>query len=331
MTNRSSPNINKQRLEEAADWILAIEENRLVLSSQALVNWLSQSDQHLTAFNITADSWQLSSLLSANENIKLLNLLTQPPANDENDSQLTKSNTLNYLWIASAACMLICFSVFLFLRSPTTAPIQRYQTAIGEVDKVNLIDNSQLVIDTNSHVNVLFSESNRQVELVQGRVLASVAHNKSRPFSIQINSTTSFTALGTRYSVSKQASNWTLNVYEGVVGVESSLLASKNVTAGWGLRYQDGRLSQFALASTLTPGQPDWTNKRITFKNIRIGDAIKALQAYEKRKVIVLNKNVLAHKISGVFNVNDMDSFTASIEQLTQAKIIRDNGTIIIE
>ena len=330
MTNRSSPNINKQRLEEAADWILAIEENRHVLSSQALVNWLSQSDQHLTAFNITADSWQLSSLLSANENIKLLNLLTQPPANDENDSQLTKSNTLNYLWVASAACMLICFSVFLFIHSQTT-PIQRYQTAIGEVNEVNLVDNSQLVIDTNSHVNVLFSESSRQVELVQGRVLASVAHNKLRPFSIQINSTTSFTALGTRYSVSKQASNWTLNVYEGVVGVESSLLASKKVTAGWGLRYQDGRLSQFALASTLTPRQPDWTNKRITFKNTRIGDAIKALQAYEKRKVIVLNNNVLAHKISGVFNVNDMDSFTASIEQLTQAKIIKDNGTIIIE
>ena len=73
-----------------------------------------------------------------------------------------------------------------------------YETAIGKQKIVQLPDGSEVVLNTNTQLSLIFTPSARVLRLARGEILVRVAKDESRPLSViagnrivQANSTNS--------------------------------------------------------------------------------------------------------------------------------------------
>ena len=75
-----------------------------------------------------------------------------------------------------------------------------YETAIGEQSTVHLTDGTQLVLNTNSLVEVHYTNRDRLIRLERGEIHVQVAHDKARSLSV-IAGDTIVRAVGTAFSL----------------------------------------------------------------------------------------------------------------------------------
>jgi transmembrane sensor len=75
-----------------------------------------------------------------------------------------------------------------------------YETAVGGSQKVGLADGSSVLLNTDSRLRVQLSATRREIELIRGEALFTVAHDKLRPFYVSAAGTL-VRAVGTEFSV----------------------------------------------------------------------------------------------------------------------------------
>lgn len=322
--------IDPQILAEACDWLLDIEASPAILTSAKFEAWLRAHPEHVRAFNHVANTWQLGSVLSVEAN-SLDQPIVPPSPQVISIAQRRPAKSLSKVLTALAAtvCLLV-FSLSLLPTTPASNNILAYQTQQGEIQQLQLSDSSALYLDSSSRVRVQMQDKRRDVELIQGRVFSQVAH-QPREFVVRVNHSTEFVALGTAYSVEKLASAWTLEVYQGVVGVRGGALSgTAPVHAGWGLKYQDNKLSRYRLPPSLQAGQPDWSSHRIQFDATRLEQAIRQINRYSPQPLVLEDKGLAGFAISGVFNLQDVEDFVQSVEGLTQTRSVKTPEGILL-
>jgi transmembrane sensor len=91
-------------------------------------------------------------------------------------------------------------------------------TVIGEQRAVRLADRSVVHLNTDSRIEIRFTERNREVRLIQGEALFTVEHDASRPFRV-IADGIQVEALGTQFNVRRRAADTIVSVVEGRVSV----------------------------------------------------------------------------------------------------------------
>lgn len=298
---------SQEQLMQAADWVLVMDDNPDAAQNAEFARWINQQDTNLLAFNEVA-------LTSA--------ITTTLPLQDKKQNMRTSLRTPLKAYIALAASIAFC-CLFLLMQNPTEHSLRQsaFATAIGDVSSFTLEDGSSLVLDTNSRAEVLMTHSRRDVQLRQGRLFVSVTHDRTRPFSVAIDDTFAFTALGTAYSVDKNERNWTLEVYKGTVGITSPLVTHAPVNAGWGLRYENHKILRYPLANTVEKTAPDWQQNRIIFDDISLRDAVTQFNRYMTKPITITDPKLASRSISGTFDLGNSEAFMASIIQLTGATV----------
>lgn len=198
---QSNENADDLRLEVASDWIAKLDRGLTKSEKSALQAWLSLSAQNLAVLFEVAQVWDKMDELS-----RLSDLFPQTAANHQKPSKQKK-------WaMALAASVVFALSLgvyqsdadfFLFAQdNPSTvvAMQMNYQTGIGESNTINLPDNSKMVLNTNSFVQVRYTATARIIELQRGEIHIDVAHDKTRPLSV-IASGKVIQAVGTAFNV----------------------------------------------------------------------------------------------------------------------------------
>ncbi|CAN7599219.1 FecR domain-containing protein [Phenylobacterium sp. LjRoot219] len=94
-----------------------------------------------------------------------------------------------------------------------------YKTAPGEQRTVVMADGSRLTIDTNAALDTHLDRQRRTVTLFRGQVMAGVGHD-ARPFVVETPEGTA-TAMGTVFTVRREAAATTITVLESRVRVRS--------------------------------------------------------------------------------------------------------------
>ncbi|WP_370444249.1 FecR domain-containing protein [Candidatus Burkholderia verschuerenii] len=92
---------------------------------------------------------------------------------------------------------------------------------MGERRTITLADGTELMLDTDSAVDIRYTPSERRIRLVQGAIMIKTGHadTASRRFFVDTTHGV-LEALGTRFSVRQDAANTRLDVFEGAVRVE---------------------------------------------------------------------------------------------------------------
>jgi len=203
-----------------------------------------------------------------------------------------------------------------------------YSTSVGEQRSVRLADGSTMTLDTASQASVKITAKRRDIRLTKGQALFEVAHDAARPFVVSAGAT-SVTALGTRFEVRRELQGATVTLVRGAVEVrEKAGQASRTWRLAPGQRVATASALARATAVDVASAT-SWTRGRLEFHDVPLRDAVAEFNRYERRRIQLAPGPWDSNRISGIFNVDDTQTFVDSVAELHDLKVSQsDNGVI---
>jgi transmembrane sensor len=210
-------------------------------------------------------------------------------------------NPLATLLKIAAVVAVVLASYFYFTNSNTTV-----RTQIAEKQKLQLPDNSEVVLNANSEIKYNRKKWNNQRELtLNGEAYFKVT--KGSTFKVKTSSGV-VSVLGTQFNVFSRDKAFYINCYEGLVSVAFSDTLIK-LPAGTKLMVEDGLIK---LHDNFSEGSPSWTKNESSFENASI---TMVLQELERQYSIKLTAkfNSADLRFTGSFTHGDLDLALKSI------------------
>jgi transmembrane sensor len=199
-----------------------------------------------------------------------------------------------------------------------------YSTGKGEVREILLADGSVVKLNTNSAVEVRYTETLRNIHLLRGEALFDVAKNKARPFVVQANDTL-VRAVGTAFTVSMLPKKpVSVLVKEGVVEMKHATAAAAapvRVHANnLAIAPDDAPITTAPIAEAKLARDLAWENGRLAFDDQTLQDAANEYARYSDIHIVV-DPAVAAKTITGSFVSNDPVGFAKHAATLLDLQV----------
>lgn len=210
--------------KEAAHWIARLDGDVALTPDerQELRAWIHRSPDHRQALHDAAALWDS------------FNILTElaPEAIEDAGSEPATLETVNqhggafpsyrprFAFVAAAATVLIFGAFFFFQYSSWRGANGYHATAVGEQRSIQLADGSEVKLNTDTRVEIKYSNNTRDITLLRGEAHFEVAENKRTPFRVNAGSG-QVLALGTAFSVYIKETSVDVVVTEGSVAVSA--------------------------------------------------------------------------------------------------------------
>jgi transmembrane sensor len=225
---------------------------------------------------------------------------------------------------AIAALAIIVVSVSWLVFSDSHSRV--YETTVGGHAHLALEDGSYVELNTGTRIRVKFSSSRREVALLRGEALFSVAHEADRPFEVRAAGVTA-RAVGTEFSVRLRAdSRVETLVRQGRVLV---LQPQRMLGITFGQHELRPTLEAGARAlvddhsaSVVNVGVADierrlrWTTGKAEFRGETVRDVVAELNRYSLHPIRITDPQTADKPFGGTFNTTDPESFVAGLASL---------------
>jgi transmembrane sensor len=191
----------------------------------------------------------------------------------------------------------------------------RFQTAIGEQVAVMLPDGSSLNLNTNSQVDVDYSEHRRVIRLERGEAYFNVAHDAQRPFWVHAGNRW-VRAVGTAFNVYVRPAGVQVTVSEGTVKVVDAnggksppsdaayARSAAAVTAGEQADAQGNADVIRALNEAELNRSLAWRKKSLYFHDEPLGNVVNELMRYTRLKIEVVDESLRQLPVGGTFQTS---------------------------
>lgn len=323
---------------EAAEWALHLQSDNSPETRGEFVDWLRTSPLHVAEALRFAEieallgefsGWNKldskSSRQMESSNVVPLSVYAtrqsaMPPSLPQRTTFLRRAAML------AAAVAVVTIGALLAFRHLDSNIIT---TQHLEHREITLADGSIVNIAPDTTLGVHFTNAERAVTLDRGEALFHVAKNPNRPFVVTSDHT-QVRAVGTAFSVARQASGVVITVAEGVVAVTPknapkaaagtnrpiiSLSANQQLTVSESgavgqTRAIDGR-DEFA-----------WTESRLIFENSSVADVVRRFNSRNRLQIRIEDPALATRPVSGIFNATDPQSFVTFLEAAAGARTI---------
>ncbi|MEE4659026.1 MAG: FecR family protein [Halieaceae bacterium] len=314
--------------DRACAWIARLRSDTATdADRQAFAAWLAESPEHARAMDAMLDLWSDLGVLEHRDGQHLA--AAQP--RDRATSPVSRRWVTSGLALA-ASLLLAIWLVPQWQASSGSLEPRSYQTGMGERLLAELPDGSRLQLNTDSRIEVHYSTDIRQVALRRGEVFFQVAKDASRPFVVSAGSV-DVQALGTAFNVYLTGDAGEVTVTEGVVRVtESKAPASRPARSE--LLYPNQRLhtraQDFGEPSKIDPETTlAWRQGKLVAEAMPLADLVRELARYHATPLLVAEPGLAATPVSGVFNLEDLDSILLALEHSVGLRSQRlGNGSI---
>ena len=222
---------------------------------------------------------------------------------------------------------------------------ETYSSGIGEVRRLALADGSTLLLNTNSEVTVRLTKQRRDIRLVRGEALFEVAHDKSRPFIVQVNHT-AVRAVGTAFAVRLENDRVDVTVTEGVVEVaDLRTMAGFDPVMPATSRPNVKRVAAHERAIIAPARPPDvepvappeadrqlaWRDGMVSFEGESLQTAVSEINRHNRRQIVVDDLSLAAMPVVGVFRATDLEGFAAAAAAALNARATEDGDIIRLQ
>jgi transmembrane sensor len=196
---------------------------------------------------------------------------------------------------------------------------ESFHTAVGAVAAVPMSDGSTVTLNTDSQVRIAVTSAQRRVELGRGEAFFEVAKDPVRPFVVIVGNC-KVTAVGTKFSVWRAASEVRITVTEGRVRVERTDSEAPNeapeeVSAGdvvharsTGVVIELKRLSE--VEENLS-----WRRGYLFFHDVPLATAVAEFNRYNREKIVIGDPAIATVRIGGNFRANNLAGFVRLLEE----------------
>jgi len=315
---------------EAAEWVCRSEDpNASADTLAAREAWLAQSPRHQVIYFRLAWGWQRSK--------ELLRPDTSPEQNSSSCRSVgmhhpNETRQRRHVTLAFGVLGMIIFGAIAWrgwvsrispmpkaqvawLPQPTV--LQVFKTDVGRRQHVVLLEGSEIDLNTASELQVRLTAQQRDVFLVRGEALFTIAHDSLRPFEVSAGGW-SVRALGTRFSVrARDNSNVDVLVAQGRVGLgcrphqrDEPSLSSANcatvLSVGDIATIRSGRTSVTRLNPDELDRRLQWLQGRLDFNEEPLSEVIAEVNRYRRDKLEIVDPTVAAHTISGSVRIQDI-------------------------
>lgn len=321
--------------EELIAWLVKLNSGLASAEeTQGFLDWRAQHPSHEAAWQrLHAVEQNLTGLPSQSKQIAAD---TFALADSQRQIRGKRGRTLKLLGIAAIA---IVTSTQLANQYAPGQQVAHYATRVGQLDSVTLVDGTQLMLNTNSNVDVKFSLLKREIVLQRGEIYIKTGkdiHSIIGRRSFWVNTgQTKLEAIGTRFAVKKNASSTRLHVAQGSVAMhvgryppvlayaddtytmlDAMSAPVKNSTSSYGMRMDP-------MA---------WVEGVLVAKQMRLDEFVAELSRYQDLPLLCA-PDAASLKVSGVFQLNRTDPVEHALKAVSRTlpvRVVRQNATIII-
>ncbi len=323
--------------DEAAEWLMRLDGDEPLSEPdrQALAQWLQRSPAHCDRLTALAELWG---------RLNALTELAVPLA------PARPKRTARRSLFAAAGVAMACLALFVVFPSVFQAPgitatNGLYSSAIGEQSSSRLADGSEIFLNTNSQIRVVYQADSREIHLLQGEVLFTVAKDLQRPFRVHAGGGM-IEAVGTEFSVYLKDDAVDITVTEGIVALSTDQLAGSNsvddlptsrpqpdaVSSATLSAGQIASLPRFdAAASSVETAITDiasprqiqrvemarrmsWTEGSLIFSGESLEHVVGEISRYTTVKIDFADPEVRSIRVGGVFPVGETAAMFDALE-----------------
>jgi transmembrane sensor len=304
---------------EVRDFQLWLEKNPLNAQAYESVR---------AAAELISDKWASNPRMAALSKAALKDDVAKSPA-----SKILTGNQLRGL-----AAAFVCFGIFIVMALSNGSDVgsviqpEAYVNTGVTRQRVDLNDGSVIYLDVAAKVNVTISQESRLVELKNGRAMFEVAHDKSRPFSVEVMGS-KVVALGTRFQVEMHQPGVDVILAEGSVAVSD--VRNNNswrevLVPGEKLSIKAGSNSPIKTsvdAESLT----SWTKGLLNFEEMPLVQVLDEVNRYAQTKIVLGDDTLASIPISGNFIAGgDSNEFVETLTSVLPLRSVRTGANEIV-
>jgi len=330
-----SKRLNAQIREQASEWLVCFSEGEVDADArEAFTRWLRTSPEHVLAYLRVSAFWHDAELIDKATRGDIDGLVARA---------LSESNVVSLKevgrvvapsdvseraaspfrpWAIAAALAIVCvgmlFGVLQFYGG------QSYATGVGELRTVTLADGSKVELNARSRIKVKFSDARRDVELLEGQALFSVAKDAARPFVVR-SGNTDVKAVGTQFDVNRKPGGTVVTVFEGRVAV-SQPATEQQTTASTATPVPRVLLSpgdQVTVTSqTIMPAKKAnlaaataWTEGMLMFDSAPLSEVVREFNRHNLKPMLIMDERLLDLRISGIFPATGAERLTGFLQE----------------
>ena len=329
--------------DQAARWVARLDFDQPSPETlAAFKQWINQSAEHRQAFESYIDVWDQ------------MNIATElVPPSREHSPRLAWPRP----WLALASVMLVAIISLQWL----TGNSNHYSTAIGEQRSITLPDGSTALLNTNSQINVRYSEQSRTIQLLKGEAHFDVQKNPARPFEVTAGNGL-VRAVGTAFTVHLRNDDVEVVVTEGVIEIDSvpppdqaaaqattpahsqpatvvnpgqhtapavtPTPAQPRVSAGAFATYDRHTAKHIVLAELEKIEQKTaWQQGLLIFDDEPLEQVVAEVGRYTSTRIVIQGSRLRQFKVGGQFKVGDTEAMFEALQISfnIRAKMIADD------
>lgn len=208
---------------------------------------------------------------------------------------------------------------------------ESFVTAAAERRSITLVDGSQVELNARTRLQVDIGGGERHVRLASGEAFFTVSKDPKRPFIVEAPAGT-VRVTGTVFGVhSEAASDLAVTVVEGSVLVRPGIAPASPVSLHAGDRLIAGTsVSVQKLSSDELRDSLAWRQGQIVFDHVPLREALGRFAHYQAREGdFTVTAAAAEFQVSGLYSLDDVDGFLASIERALPVHVTRERGTSI--
>ncbi len=245
------------------------------------------------------------------------------------------------VWLFSAGVAMTVASQW---SRPAVQPVSAtYENTGLQEQRIVLDDGSVLHLDVGAEVSVAMSEAHRELQLLKGRAYFEVAHDKSRPFSVDASGTRTV-ALGTRFEVDQHDSGITVTLAEGSVAVTpvpqttlhsadapATAMAWREILRPGQQLVIDAQLQRHETREVNADSISSWSSGKLVFDGVPLAKVLEQVNRYTTVKVNLGDASLASIPIGGNFVAGgDSSQFVEALSAVLPLRSIRAGANEIV-
>jgi transmembrane sensor len=320
---------------QAARWYVRLRAADCALSERlAFQRWLAQDPGHERAYSLVkAAAARVDALAAADPRLQAMaaEALGRPATADAARLPKARWRTAAALvvGVGLAAALTLTDAALRHQRGPMVAS---YSNAGAERQLVTLSDGSIVHLDVGASLDVKMAKSARRLQLRSGRAFFEVAHDATRPFSVQAGDSRTV-ALGTRFEVELAPQGVTVTLAEGSVAITP--VANP---AGWREVLKPGEQLQLAASGGDRAKREidamavvSWSQGRLVFKGTPLADALDEINRYAAVKLHLGDSSLASFPVGGSFVAGgDTEQVVAALAAILPLRAVHVGASEIV-
>ena len=309
--------------DNAAAWVARLgSDQRTRADDEAFEAWLAADPARAAAYADHAELWAGVGALAGDAQARAVlgAELRAPPR-----PAISRRAAMGGVGIAAAASLAV-------FAAPQIDRLRGvYRTRKGQQRQVILADGSRLMLDTDTRIEVQFSDADRRLVLEKGRAHFKVARDAARPFRVFVGDD-EVRALGTAFDVRKDRDGAKVTLEEGTVAVYRAGAAKVDGVRPPAAVLRPGQQARLTPTEPVKVAAVDlsreqaWRFGRMILDNAPLGEAVEDLNRYGGRRVVLADPALADMKVSGVFHTRDPDAFVEAITAAFPVRLAEETG-----